>query len=222
MASVKQGGICRAVYRASQSLGGLGPLSSCAQRQFCKRATPFHDPGPRKFLQFHATTLWCRAQPDTSPPGAGMRYSRCAVYWSYPRVEHQIVRPPSFESDRWSPASWLLPAKYPEEVVLPFRRKSLGYSMKGKRQPASRHPPDVEHWFGHAAREKPECPRQARYEIPRLFSTESPCESRYPAAAIRLLIHTRSEIQGVAPDRRSRLPDDHLKARSACTHRIGY
>src|SRR5262249_46413689 len=100
-ASVKQGGICRAVYRASQSLGGLGPLSSCAQRQFCKRATPFHDPAPRKFLQFHATRLWCGAEPDTSPPGAGMRYSRCAVYWSYPRVEHQIVRPPSFESDRW-------------------------------------------------------------------------------------------------------------------------
>src|SRR6516162_5740665 len=62
---------------------------------------PFHDPGPRKFLQFHATRLWCGAEPDTSPPGAGMRYSRCAVYWSYPRVEHQIVRPPSFESDRW-------------------------------------------------------------------------------------------------------------------------
>src|SRR6516165_7733187 len=74
-ASVKQEGICRAVYRASQSLGGLGPLSSCAQRQFCKRATPFHDPGPRKFLQFHATRLWCGAEPDTSPPGAGMRYS---------------------------------------------------------------------------------------------------------------------------------------------------
>ena len=52
MASVKQGVLFRAVYRASQSLGGLGPLSPCAQRQFCKRATPFHDPGPGGFSNF--------------------------------------------------------------------------------------------------------------------------------------------------------------------------
>jgi hypothetical protein len=70
--------ISRAVHRASQSLGGLDPLSSYAQRQFCKHATPFHDPVPQRFLQFHARRLWCGAEPDTSPLGAGMQYSRCA------------------------------------------------------------------------------------------------------------------------------------------------
>jgi hypothetical protein len=44
----KQRVIVRAVYRASRSIGGLDPLPSCWQRQFYKRATPFHDPGPPK------------------------------------------------------------------------------------------------------------------------------------------------------------------------------
>ena len=85
------------------------------------------------------------------------------------------------------------PQNIPGEVALPFRGKSLGHSTTGKRQPASRHPPDAEHWFGHAGRENPEHPEQARYEMPRPFSGESPCESRYPVAAIPLLIPTRSE-----------------------------
>src|SRR4029077_13878458 len=143
--------IYRAVYRASQSLGGLDPRSSYAQRQFCKRAAPSHDLVPQRFLQFHARRLWCGAESDTSPPGAGMQYSRGAVYRSYPLFEHQNVRPPSFESDQYCAASWLLPAKYHEEVALPFRRKSLGHSAKGKRQPVSKPLPNAEHSFGHAA-----------------------------------------------------------------------
>ena len=35
-------------------------------------------PDLQRFLQFHARRLWCGAEPDTSPLGAGMQYSRCA------------------------------------------------------------------------------------------------------------------------------------------------
>jgi hypothetical protein len=45
------------------------------------------------------TGVWCGAQPDTSPPGAGMQNSRCGVYRSYPLFERQNVLPPSFESE---------------------------------------------------------------------------------------------------------------------------
>src|SRR5208283_2144933 len=92
-----------------------------------------------------------------------------------------------------------------EKFRLALRAKPLAHSATGKSQPASRRPPNAGHWFGHAAPEKPERPQQARCEMSQLSSGESPCESRYPAAAILLLIRTPGAKQDVAPSWRSRL-----------------
>ena len=46
------------------------------------------------------------------------------------------------------------PQNIPKKLFYRFAGNSLGHSATGKRQPASRRPPDAERWFGHAAREK--------------------------------------------------------------------
>jgi hypothetical protein len=99
------------------------------------------------------TGVWCGAQPDTSPPGAGMQNSRCGVYRSYPLFERQNVLPPSFESEPvghgWLEECCKTPAptlKYydPDGVNYPVSLARVGSKASGRLSRSAR---ELMHWL---------------------------------------------------------------------------